>query len=310
MSALAWAVARDNKPAIDLLMSFGANPWATHKDELNGESYPAIFWAAALGRRTEFERFAKRPGRAFDEWPSHYLTAAMSGGDRQILEHLLAEPHQPVRFELLNSPLPDAAIFEPVLKLQPELAEPLMFSAIESFNDRPDLVRLALAHGANANAFRSYETALAKASGGIATHGIEIVDLLLKAGADPNLVSHRTRPIWQALQSMKLDESSIHWKPTGRARSKFNRLLASGADLNLPSWQGLPPIWFLLFPYSFDHTKLDASFVTPELLEMLASNGMDVNAEWNGKRVLGSVEARAGRDSELARTLRRLGAKP
>ena len=64
-----------------------------------------------------------------------------------------------------------------------------------------------------------------------------------------------------------------------------------------------------MFPYGYDHTKLDASFVTPELLEMLVSNGMDVNAEWNGKRVLGPVEAQAGRDSELARTLRKLGAK-
>ena len=48
----------------------------------------------------------------------------------------------------------------------------------------------------------------------------------------------------------------------------------------------MTPIWFLMFPYSSDHKTLDASFITPELLEMLVQNGMDVNAVWNGKRVL------------------------
>lgn len=52
-----------------------------------------------------------------------------------------------------------------------------------------------------------------------------------------------------------------------------------------------------------------ARSVTPELLEILVRSGMDLNVEWNGKRVLGLVEAQAGRTSEFASTLRRLGVR-
>jgi hypothetical protein len=42
---------------------------------------------------------------------------------------------------------------------------------------------------------------------------------------------------------------------------------------------------------------------------MLWANGLDLNARWQGKRLLSPVEQQAGRDSELAVTLRRLGAR-
>jgi len=60
---------------------------------------------------------------------------------------------------------------------------------------------------------------------------------------------------------------------------------------------------------SYAPEELDARSVTPERLEILVRSGMDLNVEWNGKRVLGLVEAQAGRTSELADTLRRLGAR-
>jgi len=233
---------------------------------------------------------------------------AMQGGDPSIFKHIIAEPHDGVRLNLLRYPLPDAAMFELVLKDQPELAQPLLLEAMDYPGDRPDLVRLALAHGANPNVVENYESPLARAAKGIESQSVEIVDVLLKAGADPNMPAHRTRPVWEAVRMLKLDGRIDEFD--GRAKANFHRLVAAGADLKLPNWQGLPPIWFLMFPYSSDHNTLDASFITPELLQMLVQNGMDVNAEWNGKRVLGPVEAQAGRDSELAQTLRRLGAKP
>jgi ankyrin repeat protein len=308
MTALAWAVARDNRAAIDLLLSAGANPWLAGRTRMHGETEGAAFWAAALGRGDLFARLAELPGRPFESWSPTYLSAALAGGDPAILKHMLAERHEDIRLEYLRSPLPSAAMFELALKRHPDLAQPLLFEAMGHPGDRPDLVRLALARGANPNAVKDYESPLAKAAKGLESRSVEIVDLLLKAGADPNMPSHRTRPVWEAVRMLTLDGKVDEFDR--RATAIFHRLVAAGADLKQPNWQGLPPIWFLLFPYSYDHGTLDASFITPPLLEMLVQNGMDVNAEWNGRRVLGPVEAQAGRDSELAQTLRRLGARP
>jgi len=302
MTALAWAVARKNQAAFDTLLSAGAVPWL---EEPYGA---AVYWAATLGRGAMFERLVKLPGRPFDKWPPLYMTMAVQGGDPSILKHMIAEPHDVVRIEYLRRPLPEATIFELLLERMPNLAQPLLFEAMNYPGDRPDLVRMALARGANPNVVEQYESPLAKAAKGIEPDSVEIVDMLLKAGADPNMPSHRTRPVWEAVRMLKLDGRFDEFD--GRAMANFHRLVMAGADLKLPDWQGLPPIWFLMFPYSYDHSKLDASFITPDLLEMLVQNGMDVNAEWNGKRVLGPVEAQAGRDSELAQTLRRLGARP
>lgn len=70
-----------------------------------------------------------------------------------------------------------------------------------------------------------------------------------------------------------------------------------------------PAVHALLFDRWTD-SKLNALNVTPELLEMLVRNGLDLNAQYKGKRALPLVEAQAGPDPELAVTLRRLGASP
>lgn len=309
MTPLAWAVARNNWPAIDVLLSANANPWAGGDDTGDDLSaVGAVYWAAALGRGSDFRRLVSAPGRPFEAWSGKFITAALSGGDRSILSHMLNEPHQGVRLEWLERPLPSANLFELVLKHQPDLATPLLFRAVDSLNSRPDLVRLAIAAGANPNAVYSYESPLTESSKGIGKDSVEIVDILLKAGADPNFDPHRTRgPAWVAVGMLKLDDEQ--GEVDVRANAIFHRLVAAGADLNRLDWQNRPPIWFLLFPYSYSHEELDASFVTPELLDMLVDKGMNVNAVWNGKRVLNLVEAQAGRDSELAATLRRLGAR-
>lgn len=312
MTALSWAVARNNRPAIELLLAARANPWIGGAEDWTRHGWrSAIFWSAALGREDDFKRFVKLPGRPSDEdgWPSTFMSAAMSGGSKAILRHMLAEPNAGVRLEFLNRPLPSAELFAIVLKRQPDLATPLLFRAANSLHGRPDLVRVALDAGADPNAVESYETPLTEASSAIAEKSVEIVDMLLKAGADPNFEPHRTRgPVYVAVRMLKLDgeEAAID----ERARTIFHKLIAAGGDPNQLDYQGRPPIWFLLFPYSFSHEELDASFVTPKLLKMLVDSGMDINAVWNGKRVLPLVEAQDGKDSDLARTLRELGAKP
>jgi len=306
MTALGWAVARNNRPALNVLLSAGAKPWTQ-----GVYSYDSVYWAAALGRQTMFERLARVGGRLFRSWPSYYLSAALTGNNRAILRTMLTQQHDEVRIEFLSRPLPDPAMFELLFAKHPELATKLLFKAMPLyFDSRPDLVRLALANGADPNAVQDYKTPLLLAADSIEPHSLEVLDLLLKGGADPNLRKLRSLPVWEAYGSIQSDESGRHWKPTGLPRAKYDRLIAAGASLKLPNWQGLPPIWFLLFPFSFDRTRFDSSMVTPKLLEMLVRDGLDLNAEWNGKRVLGDVEDRTGPDSELAKTLRRLGAKP
>jgi hypothetical protein len=306
MTALAWAVARGNGAAIEALLAAGANPW------LGGEANErsAVFLAAALGRGAWFARLAGLPGRPFERWPAWHIGAATMGGDPAVLARMLGEPHEPARIEMLRHPLPGAAMIEPLLRDTPAIATPLLRRAAD-MESRADLVRLALTHGADPNAQppqTGMDTPLGSAASGIWPQSLEIVDLLLRAGADPDAMSWRTRPLWRAVQTIRLDNGRAP-EIAARARAVFERLRAGGADINLPDFQGRPPIWTLLFPRTYAHRELGAYFVTPALLEMLVRAGLDLNAKWEGDRVLTEVERQAGASSELAVTLRRLGAR-
>lgn len=305
MTPLAWAVARDNSKAADVLLQAGASPWVS-----GDRGQDAVFWAAQLGRRSYFKRMERLPGRPFSKWPPVYLSAAASGGDAAIMAHMLHQPHEAFRLELLGSPLPSAAALEPVLEDDPKLASTLLWESTDYPADRPDLIELALRHGADPNSTGSggrYGTVLGAFANGISNSAVEIVDILLRARADPNLLSHWERPVWIAVRTLKLNEKST--EVNARATAIFQKLLEAGADLNLPDDQGVPPARLLLFPYRGSHDTLDASFVTPSLLEMLVQNGLDLNTHWQGLRILPLVEAQAGVSSNLAVTLRRLGAR-
>lgn len=308
MSALSWAVARDNKPAIDFLLRAGADPLA-------GGQRAALYWAVALGREANFDRLLRRLTPRLEEqywgsertWPANYMAAAVRSNRPAIVRAVLAHAHEPLQASDLGSPLPGAASLGFALQdVAPGLANDLLVRALRE-GKRLDLVSLALAHGADPNALVSYETPLSVAATGIGEGSPEAVSLLIKAGADVNQIVHRRRPVWVSVGGMTSDDRQDEFD--ARALTIFHRLVAAGADLNLPDWQGRPPAWTLLFPYTHDHDTLDASYVTPTLLRLLVGNGLNLNAEWKGKRLLEAVEAQAGRDSELARTLRQLGAR-
>jgi hypothetical protein len=302
MTPLAWAVARGNRAAIDALLAADADPWAGNPGERTG----AVYWAVALGRLADFQRLARLPGRPFTQWPALLQAAAVSSGEVAIVKHMLAEPHDPFRLELVHAnPLPAAQMFEPVLSANRALADRLLARSVDH-ERRADLVRLALEHGADPNAVAAYDTPLGLVANGLGEQSVEIVDLLLRAGADPNRVSHRTHPVWTAATALRIGRERGEW--TDRARTIFLRLVAAGARLDLPDDQGRPPISFLLFPARWGHWELDRS-IPPELIELLVSHGLDVNATWEGKRMLSAVERQAGRESPLAVTLRRLGAR-
>lgn len=294
MTPLAWAVARNNDAAIDALVAAGANPWLSN----NGWNQNALFWAAAFGRQAEFERLANLPGRTQREWPAIYLNAALHGGSKPIIQHILAEPHAKYRIDMQPSPLPAPELLD--LVKHEMSARDLMREGLE-LQGRPDLVHLALTNGADPNA-----ASLASVAKGIYPSSLEIVDMLLAAGANPN-GDARERPIWQSIRMLKLDD-----KPTEvdqRATTIIDKLIVAGADINLPNEQRVPTAWEIFFPRSFDRTEYDPSFVTPALLELLVSKGLDLNVSWQDRPLLAAVEEKGGADSELATTLRRLGAR-
>jgi hypothetical protein len=305
MTALSWAVARDNRAAAEALLSAGANPWAV-RDAFDGD---AIFWSATLGRPAWFEQLSRMHGRPFESWSPRHLQGAMAGGDAAIVAHMLGEAHERVRAQDLGDPLPNTAVMDLVLRDDRSLADPLLLRAVQR-EPRLDLVTLALAHGASPNARgpnSGDDPALVTAAHGFSAASVPIVEALLRAGADPNIDGRWRRPVWTAIGTMHLDDNVS--EIDRYARAIFDRLLAAGADINLPNFQGRPQIWALLFPYGYSHRQLDASFVTPQLLELLVRSGLDLNARQQGERVLPLVEAQAGRNSVLAVTLRRLGAR-
>ena len=68
----------------------------------------------------------------------------------------------------------------------------------------------------------TYDTALGIAVAGVTAEHVAIVDTLLRAGADPNLMSHRDRPLWLAFGVMRTQAS------LGREQT----LVAQGLDVN------------------------------------------------------------------------------
>lgn len=306
MTPLAWAVARNNSQAINMLTNAGADPWIG-----DGDQTSAVYLSAMFGEVDKFDRLAKKGERPFENWPANYLAAAATGGS-QIIDKMLDEPHEKFRIDLLRSPLPALKVLEKVLIDDRTLADSLLVEATQAYNAqplRPDLVALALRFGANPNVeAHSSRTVLGEIANGLDPASPQVVDLLLKAGADPNKLSWIDRPVWQPLRTIRVfaDQRELN----KRALAIYRKLIKAGADLDLPNGDGIPPIRTYLFPLRNNHVELDVNAGKPAILEMLASDGVDLNSKWKGHSVLSLVEKQNGRNSELAVTLRRLGAKP
>lgn len=313
MTPLAWAVARNNSTSIKLLIEGGANPW------LDGYGMrSAVYWAAVVDNPEVFERLAGLPGKPFEKWP-RYLVQTAAGRSDAILEAMLAQPHEDLAWFSFPNPLPSLKASEAVLKEQPALASRLLSDAVFTYEPSPEHLALALRYGANPDKPQGdglgYNTPLGEAAQGMRPESVAMVDLLLKGGADANRLSGWDMPIWRSVKSLTLFSGSYGSVARSReirerATTIFHRLVRAGADLNLPDAKGVPPIRSLLFPARYDRNTLDGGGITPELLRMLVANGLDLNAQWQGGRVLPLVEAQAGQDSPLAKTLRDLGAKP
>lgn len=310
LTALSWAVVRRNRAAVDALIAAGASPVATE----DPRKRPALYWAAATGQRTVFEQLLARlpdgtPPRD-PAWPATWLEAAAKGGDLLILERMLSEPHVLFRGDVGGADFPSAAIMERILRDAPQDFKNQFLGRVTSgYGARVplDLLSLTLKAGADPDTVNSYETPLSSLTNGIKENSPEAVMIILEGGADPNLMAHRERPIWNAIGMLKLDGDRDEFDV--RALAIVDRLIAAGADINLPDDEGLPAAWNLFFPYQGRHDQLDASFVTRDLILLLGSRGLDYNSSWEGRRLLAAVEATAGRNSDYARWLREAGAR-
>ncbi|MBJ7446603.1 MAG: ankyrin repeat domain-containing protein [Brevundimonas sp.] len=306
LTPLMWAVGRNRPEIVDRLLDAGASPWTQgQRDET------AFFWAAVLGHRTIFfDMLARVPGSP--SWTRQDLQAALAGGDIAILRQILSDRHemiQPHDLRSIRLSLPAARL---LLETDvPGVADAVFQASIKGREPlRVDLMRLAISKGADVNAVGpgEYETPLGMVADGIYPGTPQAVGLLLDAGADPNALSHRRRPIWEAVGTMKLDGEM--GAADARAIQILDLLLAAGGDINLPDYQGRPPVWGLFFPVTYDHDELDPSFVTKDLLTDLTARGLDLNAPSKGRRILSVIEEKAGPRSEYALWLRELGARP
>jgi ankyrin repeat protein len=314
MTALAWAAARGNVPAIQVLLEHGASVGRSGE----GAHSSAIYWAVATGRANILKLLVRQSSEARPKtWPASYLIAAANSGKPEVLQILMDDLYErPDNDRIFDRGMPEQEILKLLLARHVTgFADSLLFRSLENHDAetlRLDLISMAIAYGANPNTTRRYgETPLGLASHGFHEGSIEASDLLLKAGAAVNQPSEERplmprRPVWNAVNTMLLgtsDETCL------RARAIFERLVAAGADLRLLDENSKPPVWFLVTPYRRHPEQIEAQPELAKLLPMLVASGMDVNATWQGRTVLPLVEQQLGRDTPIAVVLRTLGAK-
>ncbi len=295
MTPMAWAVAHDRADVVELLLSAGASSMGP---PTGGHDVTPVL-AAISQRRLSLLRRLQPP----QPYPERYVEAAIRTNDAAIVREVLTAPHQPLRPTMIfRGVTPSAEVASHLIDSggKPAIDAVLLEGAGKG---RPDLVRLALAKGADPNlADYSGETPLLAALSGYDFDPMPVVEALIAAGAD---VNQRVRPgagydtpFWLAYQRASYSEKRI---------DLLRRMIAAGGDAGVPIRLGTPSVWMVIFAPRLDLTEIAAPSL--DLLRLLVGAGMDLNAMHAGKCVLDAVEALTSRGGELAHTLRSLGAR-
>jgi hypothetical protein len=314
MTPLAWAAARGRSDIYDLLLAGGEVPRAfadyAGRDDL--------YWAIATGREAIVEKaFAAAPPGSEPLRPV-FLEAALASGNVAVTIRVLAAPHEPLNPGMLRRQDLSAATVELLLKASDrEVADRLLEASFNTYREiRTDLVKLALRYGANANAALGprdgrYETPLYLTATGYGPSATEAMSILLAAKADPNVAAPDPRiysklPLWAIAEKlMQADDLAYRQQLEMRA----DMLIKAGARLDTLDSRERPLVWALLAPATWAQHRIEPGRRAPEVIAFFAARGMNVNARWEGQRVLSAVEAQLGKQSALALQLRELGAK-
>jgi hypothetical protein len=296
MTALAWAVAHGREDVAGLLLSAGAKSMPAGADSMSVT--PVL--AAISQKRMKLLRRLDLP----KPLPGSYVEAAIRTNDVDMVRKAFDAPHEALRSgSLLGGIAPSAEVAALLIQRQGKAAAnaALLEGAQRG---RIDLMRVAIDNGADVNTsdYRG-ETPLMAALELFDPDPLPLVDLLLSAGAR---VNDKPGPGagWE----------TAYWRAYRRATSSagprldiFRRVSAAGGDASVPMRPGVPSVWTVVFPPRGDLTEIIAP--APEVLEMLVAAGMDLNAPYQDQCVLGAVETLTGQQGDVAKTLRRLGAK-
>ncbi len=305
LTALAWAVARDRPDQVNALLAAGANPATQRGDTFLPPT--AILVAVTFGRNQMLDQLLAHHGGAPPPWPETYVEAAIRSDDPAMIRRVFRDPHRAPRPEQYGRHAPSPEVAAVLIEVQGrQAANALLIQGSREANI--DLMWLALSHGADPNTIdQQHDTPLGLALLGFKPEHEAAIDLLIAQKADVNLQAAQgrsgVRPVWMALRRYRV----LRRRDEAAATHALRSVLAAGADPRTPDVAGLPPIWSILFSPRVDPAEIDSA-PSPEVLELLTKAGLDLNAPLNGKRALDVVETQAGASSEIATTLRRLGA--
>ena len=211
---------------------------AAHADlnSPSGDGSTPLLWAAH-NSDTEMVRLLLSAG-ARPDLPNHYgvtpLLEASRTGDAEMAELLLKAGADPKR-------------------THPEGETTLMASARAG---SIQAVRLFLDHGVDVNKTDSYqhETALMWAA---AENHLDVVDTLLKAGANPNIQAHVT----SLTERKNADHptggfTALMWAARNGYEDVVRRIVQGGADLNLKNGDGASAAMIAIYNDRFDVAKV------------------------------------------------------